>query len=361
MGVITLDQLKEQISQIVKEEITPLLEAERKTVPTAGDATDKKIEAMEKMAQIIQAMAAKDYVTVKALTEGTDSEGGYLVPEEFRAEVIRLAGEYGIARRYCRVVPMTRDVMKFPTVESGVTASWVDEGGTIGTSQPTFGQVTLTARKLAAITVMTNELLADANVDVVRLLQQLFAEALAQAEDDALFNGSAGGNIPGILNNANVTTVTMSAGNTSFADVTADDLADMIDQIPTNAARNARFYLHRNILTYLRKLKDNNGQYIWQPPASGQPGTIWGYPYELSEVMPDNSDDGAGKPFIVFGDLRYVLFGDRQQVSIKISTEGTVGNVKLFETDQQAIRFIERIDIQLAVPSALVVLKTATS
>jgi len=361
MGEITREYLEELISAKIKESIEPLLKPERK--PIYGDLSEDDIKSMDgklRAVELLKAVVRGDGIAARALSEGVDTAGGYLVPEEFRAEVIRVARQYGIARRLCRVLPVRRDALKVPKLTSSVTVYWPDEGAVITTSQPAFGLVTITPKKCAGITPITSELLEDADVDVLEFLTQIFGEAIAKEEDKQLLTGT-GSPITGLLGSADVNVVTMAAGKTSFADVTADDLLALIDAVDSGTEEGAYFFFHKNILTHLRKLKDSNGNYILQRPADGKPGTLWGYPYITTDVMPSNSDDGAGVKFIAFGNLRYVIFGDRKRMTVDVSKEATVGGQSLFERDMQALRVTERIDIQIAVPTAFAVLQTAAS
>lgn len=365
---LTMEQLDELLTSAVKKALEPLTQVDRKAGILPTDA-DKDLEAMtpqERSLRFLKAVWAKDVQALaglgaKALTEGTGSAGGYLVPEEFQSEVLRIAGNYGLARRLCRIAPMTRDKQNWPKAgSSGVTAYWVDEAGKITGSTPTFGQVPLDTKKCAGIAALSNELVADATVDVLGYLYEIFAEAIAKAEDTQWLTGT-GSPITGILGSADVNVVTMGSGDTAFSKVHADDLLSLIDAVTAGSETGGAFFFHRNILTYLRKLKDSNGQYIWNAPAAAAPGTIWGYPYYLTEVMPSASDSGASTKFIAFGNPKYTLFGDRKQLAVAISQEATVGSDNLFEQDMQALRLIERVDIQLAIPEAYSVLRTAAS
>lgn len=338
----------------VMAEVTEKLKAlnENKIKAVRGEVDNS--EAIEKTVRFFKAIVSRDYAEAKDLSEGVDAAGGYLVPTEFQAEVIRVIPKYGIARRDCRIIPMGGKKKTIPNLAHGVVAYWTEEMVKKTKSTPSFGLVTLTARKLAGLCPTTDELLEDSAIDVYNLLTDLFGEAFGKAEDTALFSGSSP--IVGIFNKAGVNVVNLSS--TAITGMKADDLLDMIDAVTDFAETNGKFYLHRTVLSVLRKLKDTQGQYIYQAPTASAPGTIWGHSYEKVAVLPKVADDAADKKFLVFGDLRYVLLGDAKKMSVDISKEATIGTTNLFEQDMQAIRVVERLDIQVAVPAALAVGKT---
>lgn len=118
------------------------------------------------------------------MTEGTGSTGGYLVPEEFTNELLAFARLQSLGLRYCRVWPMSEMIRTVPVESTGVSVAWTSEGSAATETEPTVGEVTLTAKKLDAFGVVTNELLADSAIDIVSWLTQLFAEAIGQELDN---------------------------------------------------------------------------------------------------------------------------------------------------------------------------------
>ena len=302
----------------------------------------------------------------KALNETTNNQGGYLVPDEFRSEVVRLAEDFGLVRKLARVIPMKRDTLNLPKISSSVSVYWPGEQGAGTASQPVLGQVQLLAKTLVGLCPLSNELLEDADIDTVELLVELFAEAIAGEEDNQGLVGN-GSPFTGVMSDSNVTAVVMGTGKSDFDDVTADDLRDAIAQVKPLALIGAAFFMHRAVWAIVQKLKDKNDQYICSvgsPVVSGDAskgtgivGYIWGYPVYLSEKMPSNS---AGETkFILFGNLRHTYFGDRKQMSMVVSQEATIGEVNLFESNMSAVRLIERIGFVVALASAFATIKTS--
>jgi len=322
-----------------------------------------KMNKKQRVSKFIKAVMLEDVATLKAMTEGTAADGGYLVPEEFSSEVLRIAEDYGVARSRCRVVPMTRDTQNWPTVSSSVSVTWPGEATAGTAAQPTLGTVQLLAKTAVGLTLLSNELLEDATPDVVTLLEELFAEALAGEEDNQLFNGT-GSPFTGILQSGSVTATTMATGDTAFSNIDAGYLSDMIASVKTTTLPNPAFFMHRTVWNYVRKLQDTAGNYIYSPAAPndvGVDGRIWNFPIVLNDKLPDSTASAISTNFVVFGDLKHVLFGDRKQITMATSDSATVGTTNTFESNMSAVRFSERISINIALPTALAVLKTAAA
>lgn len=336
----------------------------------------EKMEKKEKVGEFVRAVFHKDMATLasfKALSEGVGSEGGFSVPEEFQAEIARIAEDFGLIRKMARTIKMGSDTRNMPRLSSSVSVTFPGEN-TAGTpSQFVEANVQLLAKTAVGLTVLSNELLADSNVDMVDFLTELFAEALAGTEDEQGLVG-VGTPFTGLLSDPGVNVVDMPTTKTAFSDVTADDLRDMISQVKPLALAGAGYTMHREIWGLVQKLKDSDGAFFI---ASANPiltpgalvgqiggvivGTLWGYPVWLSEKMPQLSDSGVSTKFIAFGDYRRIWFGDRQQMTLAISDSATVGTDNTFEQNQSAVRVTERIAIAVGLPEAFSVLKTAAA
>jgi HK97 family phage major capsid protein len=374
--------IKESVATEVKETVMPAITKEvfeqmKADLPNrkkelfgedVRDETKDAKEAKEKSAEFIKAHMAGDSAQLKSLSTGTDADGGYLVPENFSNEIIRIAPTYGVVRRDARNygVSDAGNSTKLPTIGS-VSVSRVSEKGAIPAVQPTTGQISIDIKKLAGITPMANELLQDAGPDTVDILTMLYAEAFAKAEDTWGFAGLAAGE--GIFQNADVPVLTLDATNTSYTDVTLDDMLAALDLLDDDAAGNAKWYMTFSMFNHFRGLKDADGRYLLQHPTDGRPATIWNLPIQLVRVMPRTTDGSqAGKKFLAVGDLSYMLFADKKEYSFNISQQATIKDVdgttpiNLWEQDMSAVRVIERIDIQLAeAAKAFAVVATAAA
>jgi len=289
-----------------------------------------EMTANEKIIGFFQAAIRSDKEVLKALSEGVAADGGYLFPDEFRAEIIRDLEDVPHMRSLIRVIPMTRDVMNIPTLISGPKVTWTAELAEKSTTTARFGQATLTAYKMAAIMYASDELIADAagTFDVVKLIISLFSEALGNEEDRVITAGTGAAQPTGYASGGLGIQAVACGGNLSF-----DDIINLIYLLPQKYQKNATFTVHRSNIRELRKITDTNGRYLWQEPLSaGQPATIYGHPVR--------EDNNLSEAEIYFGDFKHAYWlGDRSQMAVKISTDTT----EAFTKDETAIRVVQRI------------------
>ena len=354
-------QIVEQITSEVAKQVTPGITKEVLATVKDGlaelrnikDEAGMKKEAQTKAASFLQAVVSNDRAKIKDLSGGNTNEGAELVPEYFASELIRVANKYGVIRRNARRMPLAGKT-SYPTA-SGVVAYRVEGMAKITSSAVSTDNVTLDAQKLAALVPVDNDLLADANVDVVDLIALLAGEALAKKEDEWGILGLAAGE--GIFQNASVPSRDLEAGNTSYEDATWKDLLLLQNLLDEDAVEGAKYLMSRSLWNTFRAktVSDTDARFIFQDPGANTPATIWSLPVEWSKVMPKPADAvQANKAFMALANFDYMMFGDRKQVTLDITTEATVtstdGNtsLNLFERDMSAVRLIERVDIQLA-------------
>ena len=284
---------------------------------------------------LIYAKADPQSMTVlRALTEGTDADGGYLVPEELRSEVFRMLPDMAVMRNIARVIPMASDTLKLNSLTARPTAYWTGEYQSKSTTSAEFGQVTLTPNDLVCLLPISEQLLADANIDLVQFIIQLFTEAIAVAEDKAFFTGSGTGQPKGI-NQESLRTV---AAGGAF---TFDHVIAVMDQVPQRATQSpkAAFVAHRRVKSICRSLRDLNGNYIWRDGGMANngetkrlPDTLYGYPF--------HEENDLSQSELYFGDWAFYIIGDRQTVSVKTTTEG--GDA--WRRNGMEIKAVERVD-----------------
>lgn len=349
--------------------------------PIAGGEDEKiaKAERNLKFVKYVFQKSAKDiaesFYDGKDLSGVVDSDGGFLVPSDFYAEVQRITNAYGIIRKYAQPFPMSSDRLDLPTGTGSVSLAWqgVQGQSTNQTSSPKFGNVQLLANTLIGITVAPKQFLSDVKIDIMNYLMMLFAEEFAGAED---YQGLRGSGTPfiGILNKIGVPVVTMSSGNTAFTNITVDNLRDMITKVPVTILSSCAFTMHREVWGEIQKQKQNNQNIVTflnpVTPMSDlvnfiplQPvGTVWGFPVLLSDKMPALADTAASTDFVTFGSYRKgMFFGDREAASMYISEDATIQNVSMMETVQSAVRFTERVAMVVGLPTAFCKLRTAAS
>ena len=293
----------------------------------------------------------------KALSEGTNEDGGYLVPEEFRAEVVRVAEDYGWVRKNAFVFPTDSDTLNLTSEVDAVAVGYTNELAQITHDQPVFGRPVINVKKLAGISSLSNELFADSKFPLVSYLTTIFAEAIAGAEDQQGLVGT-GSPFTGLLNAGTVITP---ASETDFEGAASpDNLLTVVFSLAEKFRKGARFVMHPTVFSYLLKKKAaGSGEYHMVQPGTGtQPPTVWSYPVDFSEKMPSSS--GADTKFVLFCNPKRLWFADRQQLTVALATEGTVNDVNLFEKDARAIRVTERHGMVVTPVAGVAVLKTGT-
>ena len=282
-----------------------------------------------------------------ALQIGTDSEGGYLIPDEFERTLLSGLEENNIFRTLANIIQTTSGDRKIPIVASHGSAAWVDEEGAYSESDDAFAQITLGAYKLGTMMKVSDELLNDSVFDLENYLSGEFARRIGNAEEDAFINGDGVGKPTGILaakGGADIG-VTTSSG-TAF---TADDLINLYHSLLTPYRKKAVWLMNDSTVQFIRKLKDSNGQYLWQPSlVAGTPNTILGCPVMVSRYMPEI---GAGNKAVAFGDFSYFWIADRQGRSFMRLNE-------LFAAHGQVgFRGSQRVDGKLILPEAIKVMQ----
>ena len=297
-------------------------------------------------------MKSPDRSIVNALQVGTDSEGGYLVPDEFERTLVDGLQENNIFRTLAHVIQTTSGDRKIPVVASHGSASWVDEEGAYQESDDAFSQITIGAYKLGTMIKVSEELLNDSVFDIQSYIASEFARRIGNAEEDAFINGNGTGKPIGILcdqkdgKDVGAQVGVTAAGTTA---ITADEIINLYHSLAVPYRSKAVWLLNDTTIQYLRKLKDGNGQYLWQPGlVAGAPDTILGRPVKVSRYMPAIA---AGKKTIAFGDFSYYWIADRQGRSFRRLDE-------LFAVNGQVgFRGSERVDGKLILPEAVKVLQ----
>lgn len=282
-----------------------------------------------------------------ALQIGTDSEGGYLVPDEFEATLVEGLEEENIFRKLAHVINTSSGDRKIPVVASKGSASWVDEEGTITESDDAFNQVSIGAYKLGTLIKVSNELLNDSVFNLEQYIAKEFARRIGAKEEDAFFNGNGTGKPVGIFNatgGAEVGVTTASATT-----ITADEIIDLFYSLKASYRKNAVWILNDATVKVIRKLKDKNDNYLWQPSlTAGTPDTLLGRPVFTSSYVPTIA---AGAKTIAFGDFSYYWIADRQGRNFKKLSELYAA------TDQTGFVATQRVDGKLVLPEAIKVLQ----
>jgi HK97 family phage major capsid protein len=277
------------------------------------------------------------------------SDGGFLIPETLRSELLSVALENAVVRPRARVVPMESLRVPFPAIDStsnvssvhgGIVGYWTEEGAAMTESQARFSRVVLDAKKLTAFTKVPSELLADSLISLSALIDQLFPEALAWFEDVAFLTGDGVGEPLGVLNGAAAISVSRTA---SGNDIELTDVVNMYSRMLPSSLSRAVWLASPSTFPSLAQLAltrgtdgiaspamwMNNGQAIGSPPM-----TLLGRPVIFTEKVPASGSAGD----LSFIDFGFYLLGDRQVMQARQSED------RYFETDEVAFRVIERVD-----------------
>ena len=281
-----------------------------------------------------------------ALQIGTDSEGGYLVPDEYERTLVEALEEENIFRQMAKVIKTSSGDRKIPVVASKGTASWIDEEGAFPESDDSFGQVSIGAYKLGTLIKVSEELLNDSVFDLQSYISREFARRIGAKEEEAFFTGDGKGKPLGVLAATGGAETGVTAASATA--VTADELMDLYYSLKSPYRKKSVWVLNDSTIKAIRKLKDNNGQYLWQPSlVAGTPDTILGRPIKTSAYMPAIA---AGAKTIAFGDFSYYWIADRQGRSFKRLNE-------LFAaTGQVGFLASQRVDGKMILAEAVKVL-----
>lgn len=344
---ITRAQRRANMEMEMNKPVNAPITAKPMVMTEAEDSTGRASKGYKK--NFWNAMRRKQMTPemVNALQIGTDSEGGYLVPDEYEKTLVEALEEENIFRKLAHVISTSSGDRKIPVVASKGSASWVDEEGTIPDSDDAFNQVSIGAYKLGTLIKVSNELLNDSVFNLESYISKEFARRIGSKEEDAFFNGNGTGKPVGIFNATGGAEVGVTAASATA--ITADEIIDLFYSLKAPYRKNAVWILNDATIKAIRKLKDNNGNYLWQPSlTAGTPDTILGRPVYTSSYVPTIA---AGAKTIVFGDFSYYWIADRAGRNFKKLTELYAAN------DQTGFVATQRVDGKLILPEAIKVLK----
>lgn len=339
-----LEAMEREMASPVSAPITAKPEAAVKKDEKTGRTADAYVKAF--WAQV----CAKDGVSYEVrnvLSEGVDSEGGYLVPDEFENTLVSGLEEEGSIRSLAHVFTTSNGVHKIPVVQTKGTANWIDENGSYGDSDDVFGQEQIDAHKVGTVIKVSEELLNDSAFDLEKYFQEEFARRIGAKEEEAFIVGDGSKKPTGILNATGGAEIGVIA--TSDKAITADEVIDLFYSVKAPYRKNAVWVLNDSTVRAIRKLKDSNGQYLWQPALhEDDHETLLGKKILTSPYMPEI---GAGQKVVMFGDLSFYWIGDRQGITFKRLNE------RYADMGQVGFLASKRVDGKLVLPEAIKVLQ----
>ncbi len=298
--------------------------------------------------------------TTGHLEEGVGSYGGFLVPVEFRNQLLALALEQSVVRPRAFVIQMNTDTLEIPTVDDtshasnvygGVSGTWVGEAASFSLSNPKFGAVTLNPKKLTLFTYASNELLADNAVMLESVLMRMFSSALSYFEDTAFLTGSGSGQPLGISNAPCLVSTT----RTTTGAVEWKDLTLMIGRMLSSSFARSVWVMSQEVLSHILDLESPaataataGGHLAYQPMNQGGkasifPMTLFGRPVLVTEKVSQVGTAGD----IYLADFSQYLVGDREGIVIEASVHHR------FQNDQLTWRAKLRTDGQPWMSAAL--------
>lgn len=345
-----IDGLGKEIKRLEKQELLDKELAKAVNVPITGkpgfggeEEKLKPVRARNGYAKdLIKAMRSNFKQVTNLLQEGVDADGGYLVPEEYDKRIIDTLEEENIMRKLGTKIT-TSGQHKINIAAAKPAAAWIEEGGTLTFGDAKFAQTLLDAHKLHVAIKVTEELLYDNAFNLESYIIDQFGKAIGNAEEDAFLNGDGKSKPLGLFPSATV------GVTTSTVSVTADDIINLIYALKRPYRKSASFITNDQTLAVIRKLKDNNGAYLWQPSyQAGEPDRILGYAIHTSAYVPTIA---VGQAVMSFGDYSYYNIGDRGSRSLQELKELFAGNGMIGYVMK------ERVDGKLILPEAVQLLK----
>lgn len=323
------DAIEEELSKPVG---TPIKETPEK----AGGMEEKKGRASNAYKEDFGRHLRGKTPIHNVLSESTDADGGYLVPEEFERDIVTGLDAANVIRSIAKVITTQND-RKIPISVGHSVATWTAENAAFTESNPTFGQKEIDAYKLTDLIRISVELLQDAAFPLEQYIANEFARAFGIAEEQAFCVGTGSGQPTGIFTASGGTVGVTAAANNA---ITADELINLVYALKAPYRRNAKFLMNDATISAIRKLKDGNGVYLWQPfLQAGESDKLLGYDLYTSPYAPTMA---AGAYTVAFGDFQNYWIGDRagrtvQRLNELYATNGQIGYVATERVDGKVI------------------------
>ncbi|MCR4283283.1 MAG: phage major capsid protein, partial [Bauldia sp.] len=251
----------------------------------------------------------------KALSAGSPGDGGYLVPDETEREIGRRLAAASPIRAISGVRQISGNVYKKPFAITGAATGWVGEADARSeTASPTLAELEFPAMELYAMPAATATLLDDAAVNIDEWIAGEVEQAFATQEGTAFVTGDGDKKPTGFLSYTKVAeaswawtkigyVLTGVSGGFAADEAASDNLVDLVYALKSGYRQTAHFVMNRKTQAAVRKLKDADGNYIWQPSAvAGGTASLMNFPIAESEDMPDID---ANAYAIAFGDFRH--------------------------------------------------------
>ena len=366
--------LTESLSKTIDDKIKESLKTEDLKVPKGDEKEDPKA-GFKNFADFAQSVAKAEVnprnidkrladwnekAAGDGATEGTDSEGGFLVPTEFRSELLKIATEKSNLMSRCMPVPMNTNSIKIPYIKEtdrsggyvygSIMMYWKGEEAARAESKPKFGEVNLVLNNLTGLAFTSNEILEDSPISLEPLLTVAFSDAMAWTMDNALLNGTGSGQPLGALNAGCLVSVAKEPGQVANT-VLYDNIINMESRLLPQSEGKAIYLANKDTFPQLASMSiavGTGGVPVYLPAngASGKPyNTLMGRPLIFTEHCQTVGNAGD----IYLADFSQMLLGQKRGRGIVADS-----SIHLkFDYNQTAFRFSFRVDAQPWLPSAI--------
>jgi len=239
----------------------------------------------------------------RAQSEGVDSEGGYLVPDEFSGDLERALLAYGGMRSVAKVIKTgTGQTLDWPTVNStAIQGEWLAENATAADQDETFANVQLNSYTASSkIVKVSRQLMADSFFNLEEYLSSVLAERIGRLTNVGYTTGNGSSKPRGVKHDATPTTAA------SASAITFDEIIDLKHEVDPAYRANGTWMFNDSTLKSIAQLKDTTNQYLWRPTVSmGDPDLLLGHPIVINQ---DVESIGAGNYSVLFGDFsKYII------------------------------------------------------
>ena len=341
--IADVDVLKEQIDREQELRSIQSVVSAKPTVQTnvaKVDNADEYRAAFQKYARSGKGMLSQD--EYRALNVGTGSAGGYLVPTVMNDQIVEKLAERNIMRQLGTII-FTENDKNIPVSNADGVATWTAENAAVTESDGSFSNVLLSTYKAATLVKVSEELLADSAFDLETFIVNEFVRRISALEESAFVAGDGSGKPTGVLAAGSVGVTAASASA-----VTSDEVLDLYYSLSSQYRRSAAWVVGTDTIKAIRKLKDSNGQYIWQPGLGAEPDTLLGRPVFESSAVPSFASSAL---VAAFGDMSYYYIAQRGRVLLQRLNELYAAN------GQVGFRGVQRVDGNLVNADAVKTLK----
>jgi len=364
-----VDELKEKIYRMEAELKRPALEGKEekvdgsimvarlvKSLINGGGTVEGAVRYAEK--------AYGDGMLIKALNEGSSTAGGYLVFPKYVRDMIEYLRPKTIIRRLTkRIIPMNTNQIIYPKQTGGATGYYIGEGSDIPETGLSFGQLVLTAKKMAALCPISNDLLRDASLSVDEIVRDELAKAMAETEERYFLRGDGTNYTPkGLRYWVDSSNVIQPTGS-SYTDVinTLGRAEYLLRKAYVNTS-SAVWIISPRTEFFLKTLVNSMGNYVFREEMLQ--GKLHGYPYYVSHFIPENLGTGENETEIYFVATDELIIAENEALTIDVSKEATYKSgtnlISAYSVDQTIVRVIMRHDFAVKHEKAIVVIDQVT-